>query len=122
MSGKYYKSYYVIQSKEYNYFIICLSYESILNYINDIENEIGENKDKRTILIDQLLVSGNGKNRFLSVNICNGKIDLVSAKNVDAKPYYHQLTCSELRKNKDVLKYCILTDSQVNMILEGLVI
>jgi hypothetical protein len=122
MSRKDYKSYYVIHSKEYNYFIICLSYESILNYINDIEKEIGENKDKKTILIDQLLVTGNGRNRFLSVDICDGKIDFTSAKNVDAKQYYHQLTCSELKRNKDILKYCILTDRQVNMILEGLVI
>jgi len=119
---EYYKIYY-LSSGNYDCLIICLSYESIFNYIDDLQNDL-RNKEiiNGNILIDQLLISGNGKNRFLSIKIKDGLFDLTSANNIEADQYYHQLTSFELKRNKFLLDHSILSSKQISMILGGCII
>ena len=118
----YYKI-YTLSSGKYDYLVICLSYESIFSYISALQNELritgGENAN---VLIDQLLISGNGKNRFMSIVIENGDFVYASAENVEADQYYHQLTSSELMRNQELLNNSVLTPKQISMISRGCVV
>ena len=118
----YYKTYY-LSSGIYSCMVICLSYESIYSYIDSLQKELNRKGIRKgNVLIDQLLITGNGKNRFLSLCIDNGNFVFTSAQNVNADYYYHQLTSSELKRNKHLLYNSILTSRQVSMILKGCVI
>jgi hypothetical protein len=74
------------------------------------------------ILIDQLLITGNNNNRFLSLNIKNGSFDFSTASNVEADFLYHQLTSSELKKNRPLLDNSILSSKQKSLIRSGCVV
>ena len=65
-----------IEENDIGWFVIGLTYKSILEYLPLIQKEI--EKDylfTGAVLIDQLLSAGNGKNRFIQCVVKNGKID-----------------------------------------------
>jgi len=74
------------------------------------------------ILIDQLMIAGNKQNRFLSMDIEDGQFDFNSAQNVDAPMYYHQLTSSELKRNKTMLNNSVLSPMQIDLLSQGCVV
>jgi len=114
---------FVLSSDNYACLVVCLSYESIFNYIGELQAELkAKNILNGKILIDQLLISGNGRNRFLTLEIENGDLIYTSAQNVNAEHYYHQLTSSELKRNQKLLENSILTPIQISMISRGCVI
>jgi len=118
----YYKI-YTLSSGSYSCLVVCLSYESIFSYINALQNDLKHKGiENANILIDQLLISGNGKNRFLSIMFENGAFVHASAKNVETDQYYHQLTSSELKRNRRLLENSILTPKQISMISRGCVV
>lgn len=60
--------------------LLCLSHNSVMAYINDIM-QCEEIKHTAGILvIDQILVVGNGKNRFISCNFSHGSINIAQSK------------------------------------------
>ncbi|MDR1689738.1 MAG: type II toxin-antitoxin system RnlB family antitoxin [Clostridiales bacterium] len=107
----------------YDCLIICLSYESLVDLLDGLKAELNaRNVDNGNILIDQLLIAGNGKNRFLNIVFKEGDFILSTAKNVDADYYYHQITASEFKRNPAVLENSILSSRQVALISKGSVI
>ena len=99
-------------SEEYDCFVLCLSCESPLSYINDIEQALVSNEVGEKILIDQLLVTGNEFNRFISCNFTQGKLDLRTVQIVNPPEYYRKETIEWLHNNLQYVEYSILTDSQ----------
>ena len=108
-----------INEDEYTYFIISLTYESILDYIEEIENELKVEKNIRIILIDQLLTTGNNKNRFISCEYENGKIKLFTAKNVDCKENIRKISSQILKDKFKLIENSILTNYQKQSIKAG---
>lgn len=108
-----------INDDEYTYFIILLTYEGILDYIEEIENKMNVEKNKVIILIDQLLTTGNNKNRFISCEYQNGKIRLVTAKNVNCNETIRKISSQVLKNNYDLIENSILTKFQKQCIREG---
>jgi hypothetical protein len=108
-----------INEEEYTYFIISLTYESILDYIEEIENELTIEENIRVILIDQLLTTGNNKNRFISCEYQNGKIKLFTAKNVDCKENIRIISSQILKDKYNLIENSILTKYQKQSIKEG---
>ena len=108
-----------INEDEYTYFIISLTYESILDYIEDIEKKLSIEKNKILILIDQLLTTGNNKNRFISCEYQNGKIKLFTAKNVDCSENIRKISSQVLKNNYELIENSILTKNQKQCIKEG---
>ncbi len=108
-----------INEEKYQYFIISLTYESILNYLNKIEKEKAIQKSKGILLIDQLLISGNNKNRFMSCEYENGKLKLYTAKNVVCKEKIRDISSRILKDEKKIIKESILPEYQKRLILEG---
>lgn len=101
------------------YLIVCLDYDSVLNYLDEVENDLAKHVQQCELIVDQLLVSGNGKNRFISCCFCDGKIDLKTAKNLSANCEVRKISSEILSKYLNRLKYSILTDKQLDGIRQG---
>jgi hypothetical protein len=116
---KYYEL-YKLDKDQYNYFLLCLTYESILNYLDILKNDPFLQNSRGKLLIDQLLVAGNGKNRFISCDYSFGKIILSTATNVKPDIKYKDLTIKLLQQNFELLKSSILSDRQRDLIMDGI--
>jgi len=112
-------SLYQLNNDQYDYLLLCLTYESILNYLNQLENDQLIQNHSGKLLIDQLLVTGNGKNRFIACEFKNGEIILSTAINVTPENKYKNLSIRLLQQNYGLLKYSILSDNQRELILAG---
>ena len=111
-----------VTGNEYDGFLLCLTFESVLTYLERIESEPLITKSKRgTLLIDQLLTSGNGRNRYIRCTFCDGRIDISSVTNVNPNEYYRELSLNLLRDNIELLHNSILTDSQKENIIKGII-
>lgn len=103
--------------------IICLSYESIYSYSHIIEQELQkQNIGNAKILIDQLLITGNTNNRFISIEFVDGNLIFPTAVPIKADSIYHQFTTDYLKKRKDILKNSILSSYQIALIEKGYVL
>ena len=96
----------------YDRLVLCLSFESLLSYIDKIEYALSLDKKEKRILIDQLFITGNGTNRFMSCEFSNGKIDFKTAQIVDPDEYYRKETADWLHDNYSYVENSILTDEQ----------
>lgn len=101
--------------------LLCLDYNSILSYIAEISSNLDTMSNYGTLIVDQLLVAGNGCNRFFKCHYSNGSIDLSSAENIDCdeNAKYREISSDILRNNSEYLQYSILTDSQLETIIDG---
>jgi hypothetical protein len=115
-------NYYIRQLSNDQYYLLGMDYNSILNYIHELEDESLIQLNSGELIIDQLLVAGNGKNRFISCIFSHGKIDLSTAKNIYGTKEYKTLSSHILKEHYKELQYSILTNSQLNLIREGQVV
>ena len=92
-----------------------VQYSDYSLFVAEVASTVNEN-----LLIDQLLVSGNGKNRFFSCLFDHGEINLSTAQTVLPADYYRKLATQLLRDNIPRLKYSILTDQQKESIRKGI--
>lgn len=93
-------------------FILCLSHQSIATYIDEIANHPLIALKTGSILIDQLLVTGDGDNRFIECHFSKGIIDFESMHNVIPTKEDKLLSLSLLQRNYQYLHNSILTDEQ----------
>lgn len=115
---------YHLSEGAYNCFVICMSYKSIFDLFDQICIEL-KSKGITTaeVLFDQLFVTGNKNNRFLSITYNNGSLLHSTAANVlPTEKKYRQLTSYEFRKNNSLLDASALSEAQKAMIRKGLVI
>ena len=105
----------------YDRLVLCLSFESLLSYINKIEDTLAQDKKDKRILIDQLLITGNGTNRFMSCEFSKGKIDYKTAKSVNPDDYFRKETVYWLHDNYSYVENSILTEEQRNKIRSRIV-
>ena len=118
-----YKEYLIREAHtdEFEIYIVCLSFESIANYLEKISQEDLIQNSKGKILIDQLLITGNGKNRFLLCEFDHGNIVVESAENINPDETYKEKTIKLLNKNKEIVENSILTDSEKDNIYNNIV-
>lgn len=106
--------YVVLQTnrKEYGRLVLCLSSESLLSYMDKIEDALALDGKKEKVLIDQLFVTGNGANRFLGCEFANGKIDFATAQIVVPDESYRKEAIAWLHNNYSYVENSILTEEQ----------
>lgn len=107
--------------EKYGRFVLCLSSESLLSYIGKIEDTLALDGKEEKILIDQLLITGNGTNRFLSCEFSNGKMDFATARIVAPDGYYRKATIAWLHNNYSYVESSILTEEQKRKIRNKIV-
>ena len=71
-----------INQDGYDRFLLCLSFDGLATCLNSIEASLELAHTSGKILIDQLLITGNNDNRFLSCDFSNGRLDFKTAKNI----------------------------------------
>ncbi len=108
--------------KDYaKYLVFGISSESPLFALDEIKSKASFcNGDK--ILFDQLLQTGNIKNRFLILCYQNNDFNFDTAENIDAAIVDYETrkkVADFLRQNSKILKYSILISSQKEQILSG---
>ena len=110
----------IIENCEYNRFLLCLTFESLFYYLKRIETEPTIYNSSGTLLIDQLLITGNGINRYLRCSFYNGKIDVSTAINVTPDEECRQISLAILKENIAILNNSILTEKQKANIINGI--
>lgn len=106
-----------ITDKDNEIIIFCLNYDSILNYTNDLENRVSSIIKDGKLYIDQLLVTGDGKNRYIFCEFRNGQIILSSARVINPNHEYKELAKSFWNKHISFINNSILTISEKNRVL-----
>lgn len=96
----------------YDRFIICLTFESIVNYLSEIESAPEMFTYSGKVLIDQLLVTGNGDNRFIECSFLNGKLNMSTAQIVIPNDRFRNITTERLYENYIYIEHSILTEYQ----------
>lgn len=96
----------------YDRLVLCLSFESLLSYIRKIEDMIAVETKEERILIDQLLITGNGTNRFMSCKFSNGRLDFQTAQIVTPAEFFRRETIEWLHDNYAYVENSILTEEQ----------
>lgn len=107
--------------EDYDKLVLCLSSESLLTYIKKIEQTLAKDNVDEKILIDQLLITGNGNNRFISFSFSHGKFDMKTARVVKPTEYYRKKTVKYLHDNYHYVEHSILTTEQRQKIKDNIV-
>lgn len=103
----------------YDRFLLWLSSESLLDHMDCIEESQDIINVSGKILIDQLLLTGNEYNRFITFNLVNGKLDFRTAKIVTPPYSYRIETINLLRENYCYVENSILTAEQRRKVRDG---
>lgn len=108
-----------LNDSKYVALITVLDYEiSVNKYLKQLSFEASSNKPEH-VLVDLALKTGIDKYRFVEFDINeSGKIDLNSYKYVSLNPFYETLANNFLKDKKEIVLNSILTDSQINQLLE----
>lgn len=101
--------------------LLCLNHNSVMSYLDDISRCEEVKHNDGVLIIDQLLVVGDGRNRFISCYFSNGNIHIEQSKVIVKENNLHfRKSSSELLKSvSKQLEYSILTDRQRELITEG---
>lgn len=103
----------------YDRLVLCLTFESLLSYVNKIEDILATDCKDERILIDQLLITGNETNRFISCEFTKGKINFKTAKIVGLDELSRKETVGWLRNHYSYVENSILTEEQRRKIRNG---
>lgn len=118
---KEYKDYYLkpAHTDEYDLFLICFGHEGLMAYIDEVENEPLIKENEGTLLVDQLLVTGNGRNRFLLIPFKNGDLDLSETESIEPGEDYRKKSAEYIKKHLHLLENSILSDQEREHISKG---
>lgn len=104
----------------YDRFLLWLSFESIIDHLDSIEEAPNMMNSSGKILIDQLLITGDGHNRFMGCDFKNGKLDFKTAHIVSPGTFFREETVQWLHDNYRYVEYSILTESQRQKVKDGI--
>lgn len=110
-----------IDQDNIDYLVFGTSVESPFFYLSEIAKDIKDDKVVK-VLFDQLLQTGNSKNRFLMLELKDGTFELNSAVSIDPKTISNEIKLhitEFLRQNPQVLEYSILLNEQKKIIEQG---
>lgn len=108
----------MLNDSRYIALITVLDYEILLRkYLKQLSFEASPNKPEH-VLVDLALKTGIDKYRFVEFDINeSGKIDLNSHRYVSLNSFYENLANNYLKEKKEIVLNSILTDSQINQLL-----
>lgn len=108
-------------SENYDRLVLCLTSESLLTYIEKIEATLTKSHIEGKILIDQLLITGNGLNRFISCIFSKGRLNFKTTQIVEPAECIKKETIKWLHNNYSYVENSILTEEQRRNIKDNVV-
>lgn len=96
----------------YDKFLIWLSSESLIDHLVSIEKALGMNHSSGTVLIDQLFLTGNEENRFISCEYTDGKLDLKTARIVTPPIAFRKETAQWIHDHYEAVDNSMLTGEE----------
>lgn len=108
-----------INQDGYDRFLLCLSFDGLATCLNSIEASLELAHSSGKILIDQLLITGNNDNRFLSCDFSNGRLDFKTAHIVNPTCFFRKETVDWLHNNYGYVENSILTEAQRQKVKNG---
>lgn len=105
----------------YDRVLLWLSFESLLDHLDSIESASNMVNSSGRILIDQLFITGDGDNRFISCDFKNGKLDFKTAHIVSPVESLRKETVQWLHDNYEYVEHSILTESQRQKVKDSIV-
>lgn len=115
---------YVIKkiSKDgYDRFLLWLSIESLYDHLDSIEESLNMLNTSGKILIDQLFITGNSPNRFISCEFKDRKLDFQTAYIVNPTEIFRKKTVDWLHNHYIYVENSILTEEERQKIRDGIV-
>lgn len=106
----------VDDNHEYNLLVLGLTHESVFTFYNDLVREPEFSNSHGVLLLDQLLATGNGENRYIAIPYNRNVLDFSQAKKVDVDNQVRQISTSMLLENISILANSILTEEQRELI------
>lgn len=114
----------VFQTEEPGFRIVIAmkTCEAPLRYVSEIEKNLKTFNYQGSVLIDQLLHSGNTSERFISARFDGERFEATSFKftSVQRRHQVRQYMNSILRNNPESIHVTLLSDAQKRLILAGL--
>ena len=107
---------YGLDEELYDVLLLCLSHKNVFSLCEEIRKEPLIKCGRGNILLDQLLVTGNGNNRFVIIPYEYGVIDFSKAHNTTVNSKIRELSVELLKANIASLHNTILTDTQQEMV------
>lgn len=107
-----------LNDSKYSALITVLDYEMLVSkYLKLLSFEVSPNKPEH-VLVDLALKTGIDKYRFVEFDINeSGKIELDTYEYVSVNTIYETLANIYLKDKKEIVLNSILTDSQINQLL-----
>ena len=104
--------------------VVTKTSDSPFDLLALISEVLAEHNIEGLVLIDELLHSGNGEERFIEAKFENKSFDMNSFRfvNIPKKSKLREVACDWLREDQERLEYSDLTSVQRNMIIKGLVV
>lgn len=113
--------YYKKISKDgYDRFLLLLSFESLFEHLDSIEQSLNMLNTSGKNLIDQLFLTGDGANRFISCEFKNGKLDFQTACIVSPADFFRKETVGWLHNHYSFVEHSILTEEQRQKVRDGI--
>lgn len=107
-----------LNDSKYIALITVLDYEiSVSKYLKQLSFGVSPNKPEH-VFVDLALKTGIDKYRFVEFDVNeSGKIELDTYKYVSVNTFYETLANNFLKDKKEIVLNSILTDSQINQLL-----
>lgn len=113
---------YLIQkahTEDYDVFLVCIGHEGLMAYLDQVEEEPLIKEGSGVLLVDQLLITGNGKNRFMTIPFEKGELFINKAEQIDPDETYRKKSAGHLRERLHLLENSILMDHEIEHISNG---
>ena len=118
------ENFYMIETDDRNIIILMCTCESPFDYLQEITKELNKISFTGTVIIDELLHSGNSEERFINGYFENGDFSKESFHflSVPRQSNLRKYMCMYLREDHEYLYSSGLTLSQIRLIERNCVI
>ncbi len=114
------KSFIIKTLNERYKYLFCLSQDSILNYLDEIENDASVRGFNGSVVVDQLLITGNNFNRLFVCPVSSGKIETDYAHNIKSTPEYDRLALDTIYTTPNLLQSSAITQCEIEELKDNI--
>jgi len=105
--------YFVDKQSEDLCFVLCVGPDSFFNYLEELNDALKGIEDTVTVVLDQILVTGDGEQRFIETHLTNGKLLLKNLRTIEGTDFLRKISSKICLQHWSSIVSCsILTADQ----------